>query len=67
MCNSNNVCFSEHTNLIPDTHLHRSELYPNQKGTLLACNFINIFRRVWLVIKDEVINADANNSERKWP
>ena len=34
------------------------------RKTLLASNFINVFKRVWLQNKDEVINANVNISER---
>ena len=47
MCMSKNVWFLEHANIIPDTHLNRSKLHLNQKGTtLLDSNFIHVFERI---------------------
>ena len=41
------------------------ELHLNQKGiTLLASNFINVFKCIYLENKDEVINTNATISER---
>ena len=43
----------------------RMELHLNQKGiTLLASNFINVFKCIYLENKDEVINTNATISER---
>ena len=41
------------------------ELHLNQKGiTLLASNFINVFKCIYLENKNEVINTNATISER---
>ena len=62
---SKNVWFLEHANIIPDTHLNRSKLHLNQKGTtLLDSNFIHVFERIWLENKDEVTKANATILER---
>ena len=53
-------------NIILVTHLNRSKLHQNQKETsLLASQFINVFKRARLFNKDDVINTNATISERK--
>ena len=47
ICKSKNVWFLEHTNITPGTYLDRSKLHLNQKETtLLASDFMNVFKRV---------------------
>ena len=55
----------EYTNIGPGTHLDVSNLHLNQLGTtLLASNFRNVFKRVWIENKHEEISAKATISER---